>query len=144
MSRTLLRSLVVLATTVFALAFAASAVAGPVSPYMAVWVSSSTATTATVCGFGSVDDGAYLTGVWTLTVTGVRADGLPIAGAAPVANGPTWGACVTVVTGALASTFNGVATFMGAGTADVTGSAGVVVVRTAATGLVPTHYTTSG
>lgn len=116
----------------------------PVTAFGGVWIGGWGATTATVCAYGEVDDGAYIAGVWTFTVVGLRADGLPSTDMSTPHVGPTFGDCLTVTTGALLACVKGTLTYVGAGTADVTTVAGLVGVRTAATTPFAIQYTTSG
>lgn len=146
MTRTTTTRMTCVATAALALLAAASPAAAhqPVSAFGAVWVNGWTAATATVCAYGEVDDGAYVAGIWTLTVTAVRADGVPSAAVPRTHVGPTFGACVTVTTGALLAAVTGELTYIGAGTGDVTAVAGVVGARTTATAPFAISYTTSG
>ena len=104
-------------------AFALPASAGiPVLGTADLWIDSRTATSATFCATGHVDDPVNVQAVWTLTVTGVRVAGLPIAQAAPIVTAPTLSkTCTTVFTNSTAAG-TGVATvnLAAVGTSDVT------------------------
>lgn len=140
------RAFVALTSTAAAVLLGASpAVASqPVVAYGAAWVGGWGATTATVCAYGELDStSTYVAGVWTLTVVGVRADGLPPVAASFPRTGRTFGDCLTVTTGAVLAGFTGTLTYTGAGTGDVTTVAGVVGARTAATAPFDVQYAVS-
>ena len=116
----------------------------PVTAFGGVWVASWGPATATVCAYGEVDDGTYVKGAWTFTVTGIRADGLPPAGVSAPYDGPTFSDCLTVTVGTVLVGVKGTLTLAAAGTGDVTTVAGVVGARTLATAPFAIQYTTSG
>ena len=116
----------------------------PVTAFGGVWVGGWGATTATVCAYGEVDDGAYVAGAWNLVVAGARADGLPPVAVSVPHVGPTFGDCLTVTTGALLAGITASLTYVGAGTADVVGVAGLVGARSTATSPFAISYTASG
>jgi hypothetical protein len=123
-----------------------TAKAGPVSARGDVWVYSSSATSATLCAEGVVDDGAYLgPGEWRFVVRGVRSNGSRIEPGVAARSGAVFPrTCVAVSrAGQAYVAVTAHLTYVGGGTEDVMTLAGLVGRWDSAPGFTDASYGTS-